>query len=149
MSADLALIKGKVLTMNKFQPQAEAMAIKDGRIVNVGTNEEISRWIGKKQKLSDLDGKTVVPGFIDTHIHVADFAKFLTWINLKDGNPSEELKSNLENMLGKCLRERWIIGHGWDQARFVEKRFPSLLDLDEASPDKPVILYHNAVRFAS
>lgn len=140
--SDLALINGTVLTMNQFQPQAEAIAIKNGRIVNVCTNEEIRRWIGKNTKVINLDGKTVVPGFIDTHIHVADFAKFLTWLNLKDAKSIEELKNNLRKHARKTRKGKWIIGHGWDQARFVEKRFPSLLDLNEASPDKPVILYH-------
>ncbi len=140
--SDLVLINGNVLTMNQFQPQAEAIAVKDGRIVNVGSNEEISRWIGKNTKVIRLDGKTVVPGFIDTHIHVADFAKFLTWLDLKDAKSITELKNNLRKHALKTHKGKWIIGHGWDQARFAEKRFPSHLDLDEASPDIPVILYH-------
>ena len=84
MLADLALVRGKVLTMNPSQPCAEAIAVKNDMIVKVGTDEAVRKWIGKNTKIINLNGKTVVPGFIDTHIHVADFGRFLTWIDLKD-----------------------------------------------------------------
>jgi predicted amidohydrolase YtcJ len=128
--------------MNHSQPYAEAIAIKDGRIVQVGTNEEIDPWIGKNTKVISLKGKTLIPGFIDTHIHVVDFGRFLTWIDLRDVKSIEEMKSSLRKRAKKTPREKWIIGHGWDQARFTEKRFPNLFDLDLTSPDNPVIFYH-------
>jgi predicted amidohydrolase YtcJ len=142
MSADLALTSGRVLTMNPSQPYAAAIAIKDDRIVQVGTNEEIERWIGKNTRVISLKGKTVVPGFIDTHIHVADFAKLLTWIDLNDVKSIKELQNRLRERAQKTPRGRWIIGRGWNQARLREKRLPSLSDLDSVSPDNPVILYH-------
>ena len=144
MSADLALINGKVLTMNQSQPYAEAIAIKDDRIAQVGTNEEIEPWIGKNTKVINLKGKTVVPGFIDTHIHVADFGKVLTWIDLRGVKSIEEMQSSLRKRAQKTPRGKWIIGQGWDQTRFTEKRFPNLFDLDLASPDNPVIFYHQS-----
>jgi len=146
MLADLALIDGNVLTMNSFQPSAEAIAIKKDRIVKVGTNEEISPWIGKATKIINLQGRTVVPGLIDSHIHVADFGKFLMWIDLKDVNSIEEMQKRIRKRAQKIPEGRWIIGSGWDQARFVEKRYPNFRDLDEASPDNPVILYHQCGR---
>ncbi len=79
MSADLVLINGNVLTMNPAQPLAEAVAVKGEKIVKVGTNEEINPLIGKTTKIIKLNGKTVVPGFIDTHIHVTDFGRLLLW----------------------------------------------------------------------
>jgi predicted amidohydrolase YtcJ len=142
MWADMALMDGNVLTMNQSQPYAEAIAIKDDRIVKVGTNEAISRLIGKNTKLISLNGKTVVPGFIDTHIHVADFGRFLTWINLNDVKSIPEMQSNLRKHAQKMPKGKWIVGHGWDQTRFAEGRFPNLSDLDAVSPDNPVILYH-------
>ena len=86
---------GKVLTMNPSQSFAEAIAIKNDRIVRVGTNKAISKWIGKNTKVISLNGKTVVPGFIDTHIHVADFGRFLTWIDLHDVKSIKEMQSSL------------------------------------------------------
>jgi predicted amidohydrolase YtcJ len=146
MEADLALIDGNVLTMNSSQPQAEAVAIKDDRIAYVGTNEEISPWIGKKTKIIDLDGRTIVPGLIDTHIHVADFGKFLTWIDLKDITSLKEMKRRIRKRAQKISKGRWIIGQGWDQNNFIEKRPPNLQDLNETSPHNPVILYHQCGR---
>ena len=144
MWADLALMGGKVLTMNPSQPFAEAIAIKNDRIVKVGTNEAVSRWIRKNTKVISLNGKTVVPGFIDTHIHVADFGRFLTWIDLSDVSSIKEMQNCLSRRVEKVPKGKWIIGRGWDQNCFAEKRLPTRYDLDAASLDNPVILYHQS-----
>jgi len=146
MHADLVLVDGNVLTMNSSQPSAEAVAVKKDRIVKVGTTEQISSWIGKDTTLINLQGKVVVPGFIDSHIHVADFGKFLTWIDLKDVCSIEELQRKLRERVQKIPEGRWIIGSGWDQTRFAEKRYPNRRDLDQASPDNPVVFYHQCGR---
>ena len=142
MWADLVLLDGNVLTMNPSQPRAEAIAIKKDRIVKVGANREISRWIGKNTKVIGLKERTVVPGFIDTHIHVVDFGRFLMWIDLRDVKSIEEMQRRIRKCAQETPKGKWILGHGWDQTRFIEKRYPNLRDLDESSPDKPVVLYH-------
>jgi predicted amidohydrolase YtcJ len=146
MWADLVLMDGNVLTMDLSQPSAEAVAVKKDRIVKVCTNEEISRWIGNDTKVINLQGRTVVPGLIDSHIHVGDFGKFLTWVDLKDVDSIEEMQRRIRKRAQKIPEERWIIGSGWDQTRFAEKRYPNRRDLDESSPDNPVILYHQCGR---
>jgi predicted amidohydrolase YtcJ len=146
MWADLVLMDGNVLTMGSSQPSAEAVAVKKDRIVKVGTKEEINSWIGNDTKVIELQGKTVVPGLIDSHIHVGDFGKFLTWVDLKDVDSVEEMQRKIRERAQKISEERWIIGSGWDQARFAEKRYPNRRDLDEASPGNPVILYHQCGR---
>ena len=142
MWADLVLMGGKVLTMNSSQPYAEAIAVKNDRIVEVGKNEEISRWLGKNTKVINLKESTVVPGFIDTHVHVADFGRFLTLLDLRGVKSIEEMKKKVGKRAQKTPKGKWILGHGWDQTHFMEKRFPNLSDLDESSPDRPVVLYH-------
>jgi predicted amidohydrolase YtcJ len=142
MWADLVLVDGNVLTMNPSQPHAEAIAIRKDRIVKVGTNEEISRWIRKNTKVIELKERTVVPGFIDTHVHVVEFGRFLAWIDLKGVRSIEEMQRRIRKRAQEMPKGKWILGHGWDQNRLVEKRHPTLLDLDEASPDNPVVLYH-------
>jgi len=144
--ADLVLMDGNVLTMDSSQPSAEAVAVKKDRIVKVGANKEISRWIGNDTKVIDLQGRTVVPGLTDSHIHVGDFGKFLMWIDLKDVDSIEEMQRRIRERAQKIPEGRWIIGSGWDQTRFVEKRYPNFRDLDEASPDNPVVLYHQCGR---
>jgi hypothetical protein len=142
VSADLVLLDGKVLTMNPLQPYADAVAIKDDRIIQVGSPETVSTMIGKGTKIVRLKGKTIIPGIIDTHIHVADFGRILAWLNLENVHSIKEMQDCLNQRIKKTPREKWVIGRGWDQKRLAEKRFPTHFDLDEVSPDNPVVLYH-------
>jgi len=147
--ADLVLYNGYVLTMNSSQPHAEAIAVKDRWIVAVGTNNAMDACVGDRTKQIDLHGKTVVPGFIDTHIHVSDCAYFLTWINLQNIHSIKELQEILRLYSQRKLKGEWIVGYGWDQEFFEEKRFPTLKELDEAVPDNPTILYHKSRKFCA
>jgi predicted amidohydrolase YtcJ len=142
MMADLVLTSANVITMNPSQPHAEAIAVKKDRIVKVGANAEITQYIGKNTKVLCLIGKTVVPGFIDTHIHVGEFGEFLKWLDLRNVRSIKTMQSKLKERVKETARGKWIIGHGWDQDRFVEKRLPTRYDLDAASPDNPVVFYH-------
>ncbi len=146
MRADLVLTDGHILTMNTSQFQAEAIAIKKDRIVQVGTKTEVGRWIGKETKVINLEGKTVVPGFIDTHVHVADFGRMLTWVDLSDVNSISELMNRVQKRVQKTPKGKWIIGRGWDDSAFIEKRYPNLDDLDSVSPNNPVVLYRQKGR---
>ena len=140
----MALTGGNVLTLNSSQPLAEAVAVKADRIVKVGANEEISQLVGKETKIISLNGKTVVPGFIDTHIHVADFGRLLAWIDLSEVGSIKEMQNILRERVEKSLKGKWLLGRGWDLARFAEKRLPTRFDLDVFSPDNPVIFYHQS-----
>jgi predicted amidohydrolase YtcJ len=144
MSADLVLIGGNVLTMNSSQPRAEAIAVEGDKISKVGTNKEILPLIGKETKVIRLNGKTILPGFIDTHIHVVDFGRLLTWLDLADTRSIKEVRNRLAKRVLKTPKGKWIIGRGWDQDRFAEKRLPTRFDLDEAAPENPVIFYHQS-----
>ena len=144
MSADLALINANIHTMNPNQPFAEAIAITKNKIIKIGTNEEIKQLIGKATRVLSLHGKTVVPGLIDTHIHVADFGKCLLWLDLAGAGSIKELQNLLKEKRKKTPIGKWIIGRGWNPNRFKEKGLPTSGDLDEAAPDNPVILYHES-----
>jgi predicted amidohydrolase YtcJ len=144
VSADLALINGKVLTMNPSQPCADAVAIKGDRIIQVGANEEVSKLIGEKTRVIRLKGKTVVPGLIDTHIHVSDFGRVLTWINLENIESITDMQECLSKRVEETPKGKWILGSGWDQSRFAEKRLPTRFDLDTVSPGNPVVFYHKS-----
>jgi hypothetical protein len=144
LSADLALINANVRTMNPSQPLAQAVAVTENRIVKVGTNQDINPLIGKSTRVISLNGKTVIPGLIDTHIHVADFGRCLLWLDLTSVYSIEELQCLLSDKAKQTPAGKWIIGRGWNQTRFKEKRLPTVSDLNEASPNNPVILYHEA-----
>jgi len=142
LSADLELINANVRTMNPSQPVAEAIAIRKNKIAKVGTNQEINQLTGKNTKIVSLEGYTVVPGLIDTHIHVADFGRCLLWLDLTNIESIKELQNSLREKAKKTPSGKWIIGRGWNQNHFKEKRLPNHSDLDEAARDNPVILYH-------
>jgi predicted amidohydrolase YtcJ len=142
LSADLALINANIRTMNPNQPTAQALAINKNKIVKVGTNKQIGQLINEKTKVLNFEGKTVVPGLIDTHIHVADFGRCLRWLDLTRIQSIGELQSMLEEKARQTPAGKWIIGRGWNQDRFKEKRMPQTSDLDESTPNNPVILYH-------
>ena len=146
-SADLALIDGKIFTMNKALSCAEAVAVKGGQIVKVGSTEEVSYLIGKGTEIVYLDGRTVLPGFIDTHIHVADFGRFLMWMDLAAGSISQ-MQVLLGQRLEKTQPNKWVVGRGWNENRFIEKRLPTRFDLDIISPNNPVIFYHQSGQIA-
>jgi predicted amidohydrolase YtcJ len=144
LSADLVLINANIRTMNPNQPIAQALAINKNKIVKVGTNKQIAQLIDENTKVLNFEGKTVVPGLIDTHIHVADYGRCLMWLDLTTAQSISELQSMLKEKARQIPAGRWIVGRGWNQDRFKEKRMPQTLDLDEHTPNNPVILYHES-----
>jgi len=140
--ADLALVEANVRTMNYSQPVAEAIAIKKDRIIKVGTNAEVGQFIGKRTRIVKLQGKTVFPGFIDAHVHVVDFGRFLMWLDLRGAQSVAEMQHRLSERVKKTRAGQWVLGRGWNQKCFKEKRFPHLSEIDAASPSNPVVLYH-------
>lgn len=144
LSATLAIINSNIKTMNPKQPTAQAIAITNNKITNVGTNQEIEPLIGENTMVLNLEGKTVVPGFIDTHIHVADYGRCLMWLDLSAVKSIAELQQLIKQKAQQTPAGRWIIGQGWNENRFKEQHMPTVADLDEAAPDNPVILYREA-----
>ena len=144
MTADLVLLDAKIITMNPKQPTADAVAVKNKKIFLVGSMENVAKTIGKNTKIIRLNGTTVIPGIIDTHIHVADFGRILSWLNLESIASIKELQNCLSQRAKTTPKGRWIIGRGWDEANFTEKRLPTLFDLTEVSEDNPVVLYHSS-----
>jgi len=139
MWAHAALINGNIITMNSSKPKAQAIAVLDSKIIEVGTNAEINKCIGKNTNLIDLKGRTVVPGLIDTHAHMADFGRSLTWINLRGVKSIKEMQRQLKERVKQTPKGKWILGRGWDQDRFKERRYPTRWDLDKVSPLNPVV----------
>jgi predicted amidohydrolase YtcJ len=141
MSADIVLINANVLTMNSAHPNAEAVSVREGKIEKVGSEMEIAPYIGASTKVFDLKGKTVIPGFADTHAHVSDFGR-LARIDLNGTKSITEIKERIKSDLFQASEGKWILGMGWDQAVLEEKRYPTRGDLDEVSPKNPIVLYH-------
>ena len=144
LSATLAIINANIKTMNTKQSTAQAVAVTNNKITKVGTNQEIQPLIGENTVVLNLEGKTVVPGLIDTHIHVADYGRCLMWLDLSSAKSIAEMQQLIKEKTQQTPTGRWIIGQGWNETRFNEQRMPTTADLDEAAPDNPVILYREA-----
>lgn len=142
LSADIVLINANVKTMNPNQPSADAVAITKNKIAKVGSTQQMKQLIGSNTQVIDLKGKTVLPGLIDTHIHVADFGRCLMWLDLTQAQSITELQELLKQKTAVTPAGKWVIGQGWNENRL--KKLPTTADLDAASPDNPVILYREA-----
>lgn len=143
-TADLVLLNGQIVTMNPSQPHVEAVAVLDNKILRAGTEAEINKLIGENTKVIHLNGKTVVPGLIDTHIHVADFGKVLLWINLDNAESISDMQDCLSKRVEGTPEGKWVLGKDWDESRFPEQRLPTRFDLDVASPNNPVVFFHKS-----
>jgi predicted amidohydrolase YtcJ len=140
--ADLILVNGKILTVDPEFRVVEAVAVKDGRIIGVGLNEEIYALRGKLAEVVDLCGKMVLPGLIDSHLHMVGTGVTLTQIDCRTP-PMKSIADIIYAIKEKSEIAKpgnWILGRGWDQAKLYEHRNPTRWDLDEAVPDNPVWL---------
>lgn len=144
MAADMVLTNGKIATLNPAQPNVEAVAIKDGRFVAVGSNKEIERYVGDKTKRIDLKKKTVIPGLHDSHTHLIrgglSYNMELRWEGVSSlADALEMLRIQAEN----TPAPQWVrvIG-GWSEFQFKERRMPTLDEINKAAPDTPVFILH-------
>jgi predicted amidohydrolase YtcJ len=147
--ADTIYHGGPILTMVKDGDRAEALAVKDGRILSVGALEEVMVGKGPSTQVVDLKGKCLMPGFFDPHSHVAlQSAKFST-ANL-DPKPIGEAGSiaDIQGILRDWIEQKqlkpgkWVIGWGYDDTGIEEQRHPNRDDLDKVSTEHPILLMH-------
>jgi len=137
--ASMLLTNGIVYTVNDDQPTAEAIAISGDRIVGVGTNAEMLSSF-KPERVLDLKGKPVFPGFIDSHAHMENLGAFLMNLNLVGTNSIEEVQKLVAQRSKGTHSGSWIRGRGWDQNRWPLKVFPARESLDEVAGGLPVYL---------
>lgn len=140
-----AYINGKIYTVNEGFERAEACLVEDGRFAAVGTTEEISRLAkegGGSWVLRDLKGKTVLPGFNDSHIHLLNYAYSLTKFELNRLTSIEEIITAGKKYIEKkaISAGEWVLGRGWNQEFLKENRPPEREDLDRISKVHPICL---------
>ncbi len=129
---------GTIYTADKIFSVHQAMAINDGKIVAVGSNDDILKKY-ESDEVKDLEGKAVYPGFIDAHCHFTGYATDLWKCDLTETKSFEEIIDKLKSYAGQS-KTQWVYGRGWDQNDWVVKEFPSKQKLDELFPDRPVFL---------
>ena len=147
--ADTLLLNGKVLTLDAQSSVVQALAIRDGRIIATGASADIVKHADVKTRVVDLDGRTVIPGLIDSHIHAIraglKFSTEVSWIG------ATSIAEAMERIHVAAIYARpgtWIVvGGGWTPAQFAERRRPTQAELSAAAPDHPVYvqLFYRAV----
>jgi len=135
---DVLFTSGNVYTVNHQQPHAEAMATKDGRIVFVGSNDDAKKY--HAAKTVDLSGRTVVPGFTDSHCHIFGIGEREMRLNLEGVNSLEAFLAIVKERVDNTGPGKWITGRGWIETFWKPPQFPTRQDLDKIAPDNPVFL---------
>jgi len=152
---DVVYINGDVVTLDKSNAQAEAVATWRDKIVAVGSTAQLQKMAGPRTKMIDLGGKTMVPGLIEPHNHFSMYGPLaLIMVNLS--SPPVGQIRNMKELL-EALKERasvtakgdWVTGVGYDDTTLEENRHPTRYDLDKASADHPVVIFHISYHFLS
>jgi predicted amidohydrolase YtcJ len=142
IKADLLLLNGKVITVDSEFKIVEAVAVKDRKIIATGTTPEIEGLQGEGTEVIDLKGKTVLPGLIDSHLHVVSTGMLLSQINCRTPPMSSisDILTAVKEAADKAEPGEWILGRGWDQVKLSDHRNPTRWDLDKVSSENPVWL---------
>ncbi len=145
MEADLVLLNGIVITVDSQGDIAEAVAVEDGKIVAVGTDREVERWVGPGTTRMDLEGSTVTPGLLDAHAHFAyGGTRRLYLLDLSYPNVKSiaDVRALVAAQVDQMEPGAWVHGAGWDEGKLSERRYIYASDLDSVAPNNPVWLSH-------
>jgi predicted amidohydrolase YtcJ len=146
--ADLILRNGKVVTLERDTPVAQAIAIRGDRIAAVGSNARIARLAGPATRILDLKGRLAIPGFIEGHGHFSGLGQFRMSLNLREAQSWEDIVAMVERAAASAKPGDWIVGRGWHQSKWRRapapnvQGFPVHAELSRVSPRNPVLLSH-------
>jgi len=134
-----AFINGKIYTVNEKQPYAEAVVVEGNKISFVGSNEEAKKLIDASTNVIDLNGKLMLPGFIDDHVHFITGGFYLLGIDLRPANSTHEFRNILKDYIDK-YPNKWITGGYWDHEKWEKKDLPTKEMIDDITPNTPVFV---------
>jgi predicted amidohydrolase YtcJ len=147
--AQLILFRGHVLTVDARDSVAQALAVRDGKIIAVGTDQDVLRLAGPATQRIDLKGRTATPGLIDSHAHIAEAGvDELYHVNLSDVSTIAEVAQRVRAGIALLKPGEWLQGTGWDEGKLAERRYLTAADLDRVSPNNPVWLMHTTGHYA-
>ena len=138
---DLILRDATILTMSQSGMPANALAIKDGRIMGVGDVDEMMLLSDAGTTIESAEGRTLIPGLIDAHNHLLATGNVLRQISLYDCRSIGEIVARVSKAAEAAAPGEWLLGRGWDESLLAEKRHPLASDLDPVSPHNPVVLH--------
>ncbi len=147
--ADFALVNGKIITLNSRDEIAEAVAAKHGRIIGVGSTKDVETLLGKDTRVVDVGGKTVTPGFVESHCHPSmTGTKLVFEVDVRSAQSIADIIGLLRQKATQLPPGKWLKGWGYNDRRLKEQRHPTRWDLDEATRDHPVILVRTDAHLA-
>jgi predicted amidohydrolase YtcJ len=146
--ADLVLVGGHVVTVDSARPEAQAVAVRGDRILAVGTDAEVRRHVGPGTQVVELQGRLVVPGFIDGHGHFTGLGESKTILDLTTARTWDDIVAMVGAAAAKARPGEWVRGRGWHQEKWERAPEPNVEgvplheSLSRASPNNPVVLGH-------
>ncbi|MDQ3908100.1 MAG: amidohydrolase [Acidobacteriota bacterium] len=140
VSADLVIVNANVRTLEKSQPNAEAVAILGNKIVAVGPSAEIRKLVGARTRVIDAHGALVMPGFNDAHVHFSSGGQNLSSVQLRDADSPAEFARRIGEFASRIPKGRWIVGGDWDHERWTPASLPTKELIDSVTPDNPVFV---------
>ena len=138
--ADLIITNANIYTVDEKQPRAEAVAIWRDRIIAVGKRDDIESWRGPTTRVLDANGKLVLPGFNDSHVHLVSGGMQLTNVNLKDAGTREEFVKRISKRAASVPEGEWILGGDWDDQQWNPPTLPTREWINSATSKHPVFL---------
>ena len=142
MYADKAFLNGEVITVDREDRVAEAVAIKGNRIMAVGKNEAIKPLIHEDTEIFDLKGRSLLPGFIDSHLHITMYGTNKLGVSCKEPNihSIDDILRKLKNKAAQTPKGHWVRAWGFNELKIKERRYPTRQELDDVSRDHPIIV---------
>ncbi|WP_156290596.1 amidohydrolase [Oceanobacillus salinisoli] len=142
MEKQYLFIDGEIITVNGHNQIAEAVAVKGNKIIAVGSNEEILKLKDKQSEIIDLNKKTLIPGLIDSHLHITMYGTNCVSISCKSEaiNSIEDLLQELKNQANQTPKGQWIRAWGYNENSISDQRFPTKDELDAVTTDHPIII---------
>jgi predicted amidohydrolase YtcJ len=139
-AADSVLIHARIYTLNSKEPWVQAMAIRDGKIIAVGSDKEIAAYQGPSTKVIDAKERLALPGFVDAHVHIMAGAAQLDNVSLNDAKTIGDFQKAIKDYAAAHPEKKWIQGMGWYYDVFGKSSLPDKKFIDEVIPDRPVFL---------
>ncbi|HEY0309633.1 MAG TPA: amidohydrolase [Luteimonas sp.] len=138
--ADTVLLGGKVWTGDPARPEVQALAIRDGKVAALGTDADIRRLAGPSTMVLSLEGRRVVPGFNDAHVHFFDGGQGLASVQLRDAPSPEAFRDRIGAYAATLPKGRWVLNGNWDHERWTPAALPTRQLIDAVTPDHPVFI---------
>ncbi|SNR52921.1 amidohydrolase [Halorubrum vacuolatum] len=155
-AADLILLDGEIHTLTEPDETYEALAVRDGRILRLGSSYDIEMLAGVETTVIDLEGRVVLPGFIDAHTHLTTVGRYLVHADLSAADsPADavellaERAAELDEEGASATGETWVLGYGYDESTWTEKRYLTRSDLDAVETERPVAAFREDMHVAA